>query len=351
VSATAGAPNTGGGGGGGNDGNSRRAAAGGSGVVYVRYAGNGAVATGGTVTSIGGTPYTLHSYTATGAGTPFDVGGSFDASAQIATLTGNLSGAGGLTKTSLGTLVLAGANAYSGATVISAGTLRVSGSGSINSTSGITINGGQLDYNSSTPLTAGLAFTSGTLGGTEWTGSSLNNLTIGANMAISPGNSPGTANTVDQEWDNSGTYVWEINDATGTIGADPGWDLLSGTGNLTITATSGTPFTIQVTSLDLLNDPGAAVNFNQFSSYNWRIADFASEISTFSLSAFAVNTTNFQNAFSGNFSVARGDTVGGDNTQIYLTYVPVPEPATLALLAAVGGLAGIGYSRRRVRRA
>jgi autotransporter-associated beta strand protein len=259
------------------------------------------------------------------------------------------SGSSGLTKAGDGILVLEAANTYTGPTAINAGTLRVGGSGSINSSSGITINGGQLDYNSSTPLTAGLTFTNGTLGGTEWTGSSLNNLTIGANMAISPGNSPGTANTVDQEWANSGTYVWEINNATGTIGADPGWDLLSGTGNLTITATSGTPFTIEVTSLDLLNDPGDAANFDQSLSYNWRIADFASEISTFSLSAFAVNTTNFQNAFSGNFSVARGDTVGGDNTQLYLTYVPVPEPATLALLAAVGGLAGIGYSRRRRR--
>jgi hypothetical protein len=62
---TAGAPNTGGGGGGAG-GNSRRGGAGGSGIVIIRYPGL-PIATGGTITSVGGD--TIHTFTATGSHT------------------------------------------------------------------------------------------------------------------------------------------------------------------------------------------------------------------------------------------------------------------------------------------
>ena len=62
---TAGTPNTGGGGGGAG-GNNRRGAAGGSGIVIIRYPGP-PIATGGTITSVGGD--TIHTFTATGSST------------------------------------------------------------------------------------------------------------------------------------------------------------------------------------------------------------------------------------------------------------------------------------------
>ncbi|MDZ7617977.1 MAG: autotransporter-associated beta strand repeat-containing protein, partial [Patescibacteria group bacterium] len=122
--ATQGAANTGSGGGGGN--NSKAGADGGSGVVYVRYAGDGAVATGGdTITNLTGAyeGYTLHAFTSTGSSAfALDAGVSLS---QVATFSGALSGSGGLTIAGPGTLILSGTNTYTGATTIAGGTLLI----------------------------------------------------------------------------------------------------------------------------------------------------------------------------------------------------------------------------------
>jgi autotransporter-associated beta strand protein len=273
---------------------------------------------------------------------------------QTVTFSGNvtqITSARNLIKAGSGTLILGGTSTYAGTTTVTGGTLAITGTGSINSSSGITIDGGTLRYTSSVNLTKPVTFTSGTLGGTNWVGSGLNNMTIGANQTISPGNSPGTANTVDQTWAGNGEYIWEINDVTsGFEGQDPGWDLLAGTGTLSITADNVTPFTIVVTSLTLGNVDGAVHNFNHSLSYDWLIADFANPVSGFAPNAFTIDTTQFlsQNpGTAGSFSIAQGQNVtGGDSSQIYLVYTAVPEPGTIALLAA-GGAIGVGALRRR----
>jgi autotransporter-associated beta strand protein len=64
------------------------------------------------------------------------------------TLSGVISGAGGLIKSSAGTLILSAANAYTGTNRISAGTLQLSGSGTIGAaTAVLDLNGGTLDLN------------------------------------------------------------------------------------------------------------------------------------------------------------------------------------------------------------
>jgi autotransporter-associated beta strand protein len=263
---------------------------------------------------------------------------------ESGSVSAKLGGAGiALTKSTAGTVTLSGANTYSGATTVSAGTLAVNGTGSIND-SAVTVNGGTFRYNSSVAYSGALTYTSGTVGGTNLTGS-LNNLTISSGQTLSPGNSPGTATTGSQTWAGGGTYDWEINDANATAGADPGWDLLSGTGTLTISATSGSQFNLNLYSLSLLNVAGSLTDFNNANSYNWLIADFAA-VSGFSANAFNVIDTNFSNnnTLNGTFGVALGDTVlGGDNSQIYLTYTSIPEPRA----ALLGGLGLLALLRRR----
>ncbi len=277
------------------------------------------------------------------AGRTLTLAGSNTGNNSLATAITNGALATSLAKTGSGSWALTNNSTYTGSTTISAGTLIISGSGSINDTSGVTLNGSNaaFRYNSSTSYTQPLTWTEGRLEGTNWDGS-LANLIIGSNQTISPGNSPGTANTTSQTWAGGGSYLWEMNDATGTAGSDPGWDLLAGTGTLTITATDVSQFTIYVTSLTIGNISGNAANFNNSVDQSWLIADFANPVSGFSADAFAINSAGFTNpTFGGSsFSVVLGDTIsGGDNSQLYLTYT-IPEPSTwITLLLGAGVLA------------
>ncbi len=290
------------------------------------------------------------------------------------TLALNLGSSASLVKAGAGTWVLSGTKSYLGTTTINAGTLVVDATGSWSGTSGIAVSGstsklrydsttalnknvtvtsgGTFAYNSSADYSGTLTLTNGKLGGTEWDGAKLGGLTIGANQTITPGNSVGTAATTTQTWANNGSYVWEINKGNGTAGdgVGGGWDLLTLSGALTISATSGTPFAINITSLGLDNLPGSATGFDSSLSYNWLIADAGSAITPFSSDQFVLNTIGtFQNAFTGNFAVALGNTgsIGGDSSQLYLTYTAVPEPATWALLAF--SLTTVVVLRRRRR--
>ena len=250
---------------------------------------------------------------------------------------GIVDGAGGgkvaVAKSNSGTVTLSAANTYTGATTVSAGTLVLSSAGSISNSSALNINGGTFRNNSLTNYTGTLTYTSGTVSGTNMNGS-LGGQIISTGKTISPGNSPGTAITTDQTWAGGGSFLFEVNDAAGAAGVDPGWDLMTGTGTLNITATSGSQFNILLTSLTLLNAGGDAANFNGASDYSWKLADFANAVTGFDATAFNVNRSAFTNSAPGAFSVAWGTTVsGGDNTQLYLVYTAIPEPATWALLA------------------
>lgn len=249
-----------------------------------------------------------------------------------------------LKKSGSGTLELTGTNLHDGATTITGGTLLISGSGSINGTSSVIVNGGTLNYSSSVALNKPLTFTSGTLAGTNYSGQTLS---IGANQTLSPGSSTGTLSSLSQTWATGGTYAWELNNTAGTAGGT-GWDLMNISGSLNLTATSGGKFTINVLSLNGSQTTGITPSFNGSQNYQWLIADATSAITGFDATAFTINLAGFQNPYSGTWSVALGNQpgIGGDNSQIYLTYAAIPEPS-VALLFGVG-IAVVIFRRRQV---
>src|ERR1700676_4663716 len=100
-------------------------------------------ATPGQLTFGGGTLATTATFTlSSNRGIAFTSTGTINvASATTLTYGGIAAGAGGLTKTSAGTLTISGANTYGGATTISAGTLKLGANNSVPSGSALTATG------------------------------------------------------------------------------------------------------------------------------------------------------------------------------------------------------------------
>lgn len=220
-----------------------------------------------------------------------------------------------LSKTGSGKWILSGTNTYSGATSITGGLLEIASAGSINSTSGITINGGHFKYNSATALNKPITFTSGMISGTGSIGVAV---TAATSNVLSPGNSPGTQNyTAGLTWASGGTYLWEIGNWTGSAGSAYDQLVVSGA-TLDISATSGSPFTIKITSLTgtATGDPvGNVPNFTD-ASRTFTIATtssgFGSGANAFDASKFTLDTSSFSTSITrtGSWSIsATGSTV------------------------------------------
>jgi len=215
-------------------------------------------------------------------------GATFDSAGYVVTLSGPLSGAGGLTKMDSGTLTLATPNTYSGNTLLSGGTLALASS--------LALQNSTLDTSGSGALSFGL-LTSVTLGGLTGPGTlGLSNTASGA-VALSVGN-----NNADSTFSGSLSGVGSLSKiGSGTL-------VLSGTNTYT-GGTAVTAGTLVVTNSDLF--PRGA-----------------------SLSIGAGGTFVFDP------SVATAPATGA--------IVAVPEPSTLALLGAGAmGLAGYTWRRRR----
>jgi hypothetical protein len=233
------------------------------------------------------------------------------------TINGQVTGAGGLTVNGAGTYVLNnGANSYGG-TAVNAGTLVVNGTTGSGS---VTVSG------------TGVLKGSGSVGA----------LHVSNGGAISPGNSPGTMNAASAEFGGSGVYVWELNDFKGAAGSDPGWDLLSVSGQLNVTATAADPFTVKLTTLTLGDVAGSAANFNVGEDYSFAIATAAGGITGFNPGDFVLDLSGYQNPLANGFwSISQ---VGNN---LDLNFTAVPEPS-MAMLWSVGlALFGARYVLRK----
>ena len=266
-------------------------------------------------------------------GTPAD----FDGTASTPTTAA-------LVKNGTGTLTLASANNYSGGTTINAGTIVAAHASALGS-SAITLAGGSLGVASGIVLVNPLVFpTTGTtkLGGTGTVASAI---TVDSHVILAPGNSPGTltfTNTLTLA--GGGTLSIEIADLYGSAGSSYDTILVSNTGSLNLTATSGNTFHIQINSLTSLSGSIGLLGHESDSAASLTLLTSPTALTLADLDRFTLNTTNFTSPSPGLFSLALG---GVGNTALMLNFTPVPEPSTYALMAL--GLGAVIWQVRRRR--
>jgi autotransporter-associated beta strand protein len=214
-----------------------------------------------------------------------------------------------------GTVLVSGDLSTSGAITLAYGTLKVTGT--IASTDEIVVDGAGtvLVYNGTAELLSPLTLTQGTLAGT----SEINvPVTAGTNAILSPGDPVGSQLfSAGLTLASGGTYRWQINNWTGSAGS--GFDQLAVSGDdLSITATTGSKFTLEIVGLTAGNVSGAVPNFDNTTSKSFTIAT-AGTLAGFSAGKFTINDAEFTNnndLDGGTWSLANS----GDD--IVLTFTP-----------------------------
>jgi autotransporter-associated beta strand protein len=198
-------------------------------------------------------------------------------------------GANGIQKIGGGTVVLAGNNTYRGTTTIAAGTLEVTGN------------------TSSSPF---VIESGATLAGNGTVGS----ITTAAGATLAPGVGIGTLSAGNTALAGGAALNWQLYNAGGASPAG-NWDLLGVTGGITVNATSGSPFAINLLSAsDAAGTAGNAINFDHTVPGRWTFATTTSGVTGFDATKFSLSTAGFTNTLSGGtFSVGLSlDSLGLD---------------------------------------
>ena len=294
-----------------------------------------------------GRPQMINSSTAaavswTGGIDVIDAGGIGGAGAID--LQGVISGASGtLAKVGAGTSTLSGANTFAGTYSVEQGTLVVGPGGSVASATGLTTSpGATLDLTAGGPYPVPAAQV---LGGS---GTVLGSVTVAGGGTLSPGQSPGTlAISQGIVFGAGGNYDWQMVSTAGTAGV--GWDTVTTSGTLAITAASGDPFAVNLWSLASTNPDvnGPVVDFNASQAGTWTIAQATGGITGFVADAFVINTAasggspGFANDLGGGtFSLA----VSGND--LNLVFAPGSGPQDIVINVPSGSQtqAQAGYS-------
>ena len=198
-------------------------------------------------------------------------------------------GANGIQKIGGGTVVLAGNNTYRGTTTVAAGTLEVTGN------------------TSSSPF---VIESGATLAGNGTVGS----ITTAAGATLAPGVGIGTLSAGNTALAGGAALNWQLYNAGGASPAG-NWDLLAATGGITVNATSGSPFAINLLSAsDAAGTAGNAINFDHTVPGRWTFATTTSGVTGFDATKFSLSTAGFTNTLSGGtFSVGLSlDSLGLD---------------------------------------
>jgi autotransporter-associated beta strand protein len=163
--------------------------------------------------------------------------------AKVFTVTSAIGGSGSLNKTGSGTMVLSGANNYSGSTIVSAGTLQISSSNHVPNGSALTVAGGIFDLQSYSETVAGVTLSGGSIIGTSTgilTGSSysFDSGNVSAVLAGPAALTKSTAGTVTLTGANTFSGATLITGGTLTAGSASG-NALGSTSSITVN-TGGT---------------------------------------------------------------------------------------------------------------
>jgi autotransporter-associated beta strand protein len=185
----------------------------------------------------------------------------------------------------------------------------------------------------------------GTLSGNGNVGSPV---VVGNGGGISPGNSIGELHLASSlTLQANSTLQWEISDALGTPGQNPGWDHFVVDGQLQINTGAPQNFiNVQVAGLNLLGSAGTISNFDPTQTYRWLVVS-ADEVTGFAPEKFKFNWQNFSNNNPlpplAEFRMEAGP------EGLSIVYVPAPAGVILAGQAlAAFGVVGARRLRRRV---
>ena len=279
----------------------------------------------------------------------FTVGGGVNLGANTLTLagtgrqtiSGTVTGTGGLVATDTGTLVLSGANTYTGGTTISAGTRRADNATSALGTGLTQVNGGT--------LAGGTKAAPGATGGNVTVNAGG---TLTAGTGATPGDTLGTLGVATLNA-NGGQYTVKLDGAnsssgalkSGTAGANAS-DLLTLSGLTTNGASS-----LTINPVPLTSGANVFTSATPGTTYSFVIADdtasktaFDGLINQASRSAIVVNNTNPAGRFALS-TLFDGNT--GEDLLLDFTTTAAPEPTSLLLAGIAAAPLALGRRRRR----
>ena len=221
---------------------------------------------------------------------------------QTLTVNGGFTGNGTINKTGDGKVVAMGTSTHNGTVNVVEGIFQILG----------TMNGSVFNLS----------------GGTLIGSASLGDVSVSSGGTLSSGDTPSVLSINNLTFGNGGIYDWKINNFTGT--ATNNWDFINVSGLLDITATAGSPFSLQVKTLDSFNSPGLAQNWNMNVDQAWKILS-AGSINGFAANKFNIDLTGFQNPLgTGGFFISQ---VGNDLFLNYDHLAAIPEPSSWILLS------------------